>query len=216
MEGLIEQQVNTEGASEQHPELQCVSPASEALGCTTEEKSHSVPTSRKRLVTSCQNKEGSWPESGPWTNPLTERQKHRKRAFLGRNERAALLLVFVWATVFSFSQRGTNTFFTAGPKVALNLGPHLDASITSRWRRGRVLPSFPQAATSTRHGRSRKPTPLFGVQASLLDRVPCTLIRVLCRRHTFLDRSRGPVPFDGPDETAGPHKVNVCESKRSW
>ena len=87
--------------------------------------------------------------------------------------------------------------------------------ITSRWRRGRVLPSFPQAATPTRHGRSRKPTPLFGVQASLLDGVPCTLILVLCRRHTLLDRSRGPVPFDGPGETAGPHPVNVCESRRS-
>ena len=88
----------------------------------------------------------------------------------------------------------------------------LEFRATPRWRRGRVVPSFPQAATPTRHGRSRKPIPLFGVQASLLDGVPCTLILVFCMRHTLLDRSRGPVPFDGPGETAGLHPVNVCEA----
>ena len=52
----------------------------------------------------------------------------------------------------------------------------------------------------------------FVVQASLLHRVPCTSILVFCSRDTLLDRSRGPVPFDGPGETAGPHPVNVCEA----
>ena len=107
VEGLIEQQVNTEGASKQYPELQCVKSALEQQRKPSKRssrlhhrgKSHSVPKSRKRLVTSCQNQDETWPESGPWTNPLTERQKHRKRASLGRNKRAAgnvtaLLLVF--------------------------------------------------------------------------------------------------------------------------
>ena len=40
-------------------------------------------------------------------------------------------------------------FFTAVSRVALGFGPHLDASITSRWRSGRLLPSSQQAATHT-------------------------------------------------------------------
>ena len=126
VEDLIEQQVNTEGASEQHPELQCVKsalgheqqgkPSKRSSRLHHRGKSHSVPKSRKRLVTSCQKQEGSWPESGPWTNPLTERKKHRKRASLGRNERAAgnvtaLLLVF-WRRQSSASANEEQTHFS--------------------------------------------------------------------------------------------------------
>ena len=47
--------------------------------------------------------------------------------------------------------KNKHMFFTAGPRVALDFfGPHVDTSVTSRWRSGRVLPGSSQAATHTR------------------------------------------------------------------
>ena len=88
-------------------------------------------------------------------------------------------------------------FFTTGRRVALDFGPHLDASITSRWRSGCVLPSFPQSATHTRHGPSRKTTSLFEVQASLLYRAPCTAMLVLSRKKHLVALLAQPVRSDG-------------------
>ena len=92
VEGLIEQQVNTEGAWKQYPELQCVKSALEQQRKPSKRssrlhhrgKSHSVPKSRKRLVTSCQNQDETWPESGPWTNPVDGEAKAPETSLSGK------------------------------------------------------------------------------------------------------------------------------------
>ena len=72
----------------------------------------------RRLV---QHAKRSWPECGPWTTSLTEKQSLWKRAYERASGNVTALLLVSWATVFSVSQQRTNTCFHSGSQGCLGI-----------------------------------------------------------------------------------------------
>ena len=113
----------------------------------------------RRLV---QDAKRSWPECGPWTTSLTERQRLWKRAYERASGNVTALLLVLWATVFSVSQLRTNTCFHSGSLGCLGIwatpGRKHHISLEERTCSSRLPAS---SDTYTRHGQSQKPTSLF-------------------------------------------------------
>ena len=116
-------------------------------------------------------------------------------------------------------QTATNDilFFTAVSRVALGFGPHLDASITSRWRSGRLLPSSQQAATHT-HTHTHD-SDHHECQHDIVDCRQVFFTEFLAQRfscftgrHAWLDRAHRQVRLDGARGTVRFHTSNVCEA----